>query len=194
MVSLALTHDELSDIEEIERPDWNGLFNSITNLPHGKDNAARYEDLVEQLLTSLFYPSLCHPTKQHKIHEGRKRIDITYTNEAKLGFFAWLAQHYPCSFMFVECKNYGKEVGNPEIDQLSGRFSPSRGKVGILICRKIADRKLLMKRCIDTAKDDRGFILPLDDDDLSAIIESVKGHPDSQEFPLLRRLFRRLID
>jgi len=59
------------------------------------------------------YPSLCNPTKQHKIHGGRKRIDITYSNEAKNGFFAWLSQHYPSSLIFIECKNYTKDIANP---------------------------------------------------------------------------------
>ena len=144
-------------------------------------------------MSSLLYPSLCNPTKQHEIHDGRKRIDITYTNEAMRGFFAWIAQHHPSTFVFVECKNYGQEIGNPELDQLSSRFSPSRGKVGILVCRKIADKKRMLQRCIDTAGDDRGFVIPLDDDDLTEIVGDQLANPRSQEFPLLRRIFSALL-
>jgi hypothetical protein len=131
--------------------------------------------------------------KQHNIHEGRKRIDITYVNEARKGFFSWLSHHYTAPHIFVECKNYGKEVGNPEIDQLSGRFSPSRGRVGILVCRKIQDKKHLLKRCRDTADDHRGFIIPIDDDDLSSIITERRIAPSNQKFAYLRKLFNQLI-
>jgi hypothetical protein len=37
-----------------------------------------------------------------------------------------------------DSKTYGREVGNPEIDQLSGRFSRERGRMGValyLTCR-----------------------------------------------------------
>jgi len=79
------------------------------------------------------------------------------------------------SWVFVECKNYSKEIANPELDQLAGRFSPQRGKLGFLIGRNFDDRARFLARCKDTATADRGFIIPLVDDDfiqmLTLIIE-----------------------
>ena len=189
-----LDHEQLSEIEETDIPDWDELIAQLRVLGTGKEQASKYEDLIEQILSALFYPSLCNPTKQHEIHNGRKRIDITYINESRKGFFGWLSQHYPCAFVFVECKNYGKEVGNPEMDQLSGRFSPSRGTVGILICRSIEKPDVLEQRCIDTAKDHRGFILTLSDDDVIELVESAKKGVHADDFPLLMNKFRRLVD
>ncbi|USE00239.1 hypothetical protein JKJ11_15130 [Vibrio sp. SCSIO 43133] len=189
-----LSHRHLLELEDIPSPDFTKLISKLEQVPTGRDAASEYENVIEDILSVLFYPSLCHPTKQDKIHAGRKRIDITYTNEARSGFFAWIAQHHPCAHVFVECKNYGKEVGNPEVDQIAGRFSPSRGKVGILICRKIENKELLMKRCRDTADDQRGFILPLDDDDLKALIkELVHSDEGFQNFSLLRKLWGQLV-
>lgn len=193
-VPLPLEHEELAVLEEADSPNWEEMYEKVVSVPVGRANASLYEDEIEKLLSSLFYPSLCSPTKQHDIHEGRKRIDISYVNEARVGFFAWLSQHYSCPFVFVECKNYGSEVGNPEIDQLSGRFSPSRGKVGILVCRGIANKELLFQRCVDTANDHRGYILPIDDEDLEQIIEHKLEQPDSHEFPLLMKLFMSLVN
>jgi hypothetical protein len=189
-----LAHEQLADVADSEPPHWDELIAKLRALASGNDNATAYEDLIERILSALFYPSLCHPSKQHKIHDGRKRIDITYANEAQGGFFAWLAQHYPAAFIFVECKNYGREIGNPEVDQLSGRFSPSRGTVGLLVCRSIEDATLLGNRCRDTANDQRGFILALDDDDLIALMTEAKKGVESHGFPLLIRKFRRLVE
>ncbi|MGS0998254.1 hypothetical protein [Rhodanobacter sp. UC4451_H18] len=189
-----LDHEQFSEIEEIESPAWDELAKRLKAMPTGADHADAYEKLVEEILSSLLYPSLCSPTKQHKIHNGRKRIDITYTNEARAGFFEWVAKHYPCAFIFVECKNYGKEVGNPEVDQLSGRFSPSRGRVGLLVCRSVEKPDTLQARCIDTAKDDRGFIICLTDEDLFMLMENAKLGVLSMGFPLLFDKFRALVD
>lgn len=191
--SSPLSHEQFSELEHIDKPDLNTLLAQLKALPVGRETAEAYEDIIEKILSVIFYPSLCNPTKQHKIHEGRKRIDITYTNEAKGGFFYWLAMHHPAAQIFIECKNYGKEVANPEIDQLSGRFSPSRGKVGVLICRSIDNKSLLYKRCIDTAHDHRGFILALDDEDLECMVKEYIDNQDSQDFPLLRRIFYKLL-
>ena len=73
----------------------------------------------------------------------------------------------PCPFIFVECKNYTGEVANPELDQLSGRFSNRRGRVGILACRALDENDAFMKRCADTFEDDRGLIIPITDVDLN---------------------------
>ena len=92
----------------------------------------------------LFFPRLIYPRKEHEIHEGRKRIDIVMENSARTGVFADIAtiRNYPCAHVFFECKNYGREVGDPELDQLSGRFSRERGKVGFLCCRQFEDQLL----------------------------------------------------
>ena len=189
-----LTQEDFSEIENIELPDLAPFLNEMKNLPTGRETSTKYEDIIEKILSVILYPSLCNPRKQHNIHKGRKRIDITYTNEANYGFFNWLSKHYPCSQIFVECKNYGNEVGNPEIDQLAGRFSPSRGKVGILICRSIENKKKLYQRCIDTAKDDRGYMLVLDDDDIIDLVNTYNDKPDCQKFHKFRSLWDALID
>ena len=192
-VTPPLEHDQLSEIEGTPPPDWDQLLDDLKALPTGKEDASAYEDVIERILSSLFYPSLCNPTKQHKIHEGRKRIDLTYTNEARTGFFHWLSLHYPSGFVMVECKNYGKEIGNPELDQLSSRFSPNRGQVGVLACRSVEDRVTMTKRCKDTASDHRGFIVVLDDSDIVALVIAARDPQQRHAYALLYKRFRELI-
>jgi hypothetical protein len=112
---------------------------------------------------------------------------------AIVGFFKWLATHYPAAHVFVECKNYGREVGNPELDQLSSRFSPTRGEFGLLVCRKFADKNLFMERCRDTAMDGRGFVIPLDDEDLQELAASRTDKSQFFDLHLLQKRFSDLV-
>lgn len=189
----AMTHDELAEAVLTDIPDWDELLQRVLNVKPGNAGATEYENAIEALLTALFYPALLHPFKQHPIHQGRKRVDITYANAANSGFFHWIGLHHPSSMIFVECKNYGKEIGNPELDQISGRFSPNRGKVGLLFCRSLEDAELMDKRCRDTADDHRGFVIVLDDARLTQLVMEKKAHHSSMEFPLLRQIFTKLI-
>ena len=192
--SQPLDHKTLADVERSPAPDFAKLLDDVCNLSPGNDDAPAYEDAVEKLLSALFYPSLAFPTKQHALHDGRKRVDITYVNEAQRGFFAWLALHYPCAHIFIECKNYGKELANPELDQISGRFSQRRGRVGLLVCRSLEKAALMEKRCRDTADDDRGFVIALTDADLKQLVKDYLDGDASPEYPLLRQKFGKLIN
>ena len=156
------------------------LVEKLKEIQPGNDGASNYHKIIIGILELLLYPSLSAPKKECAIHEGRKRIDITYNNSAEEGFFYTLTNKVPslpCPYIFVECKNYKGEVSNPELDQLSGRFSPRRGRVGILACRNLDSTDGFIKRCADTYHDDRGLIIPISDEDL---IRALSEYPISK--------------
>lgn len=188
-----LEHGELAEEENTQPPDWAALLQAVREVPRGRDDADRFHSAVEKLLAALCYPSLVNPQSEFPIHEGRKRIDITLTNVATVGFFCWLAQHYAAPHVFVECKNYTGDPTNPELDQLAGRFSPSRGQFGMLVCRTLENKDLFLTRCRDTAQDNRGFIVPLDDDDLSVLVQHRTRLDEPLAHKLLKSRFDRLI-
>jgi hypothetical protein len=63
----------------------------------------------------------------------------------------------------------------------------------LLVCRTFADKDLFITRCRDTAQDQRGFIIPLDDDDLSVLVHDRHLSNQSLKYPLLKQRFDRLI-
>ena len=93
----------------------------------------------------------------------------------------------------VECKNYTGDVGNPELDQISGRFSVNRGKLGLLIARSCANKALFIKRCRDTAQDARGFVIPLFDDDIYEILSAIRQRDRNAIDAKLESIFGQLM-
>jgi hypothetical protein len=190
----ALGHEALAEqMPGSAIPDWDKLLGDVKAIKPGKAEAAAYHRAVETLLKALFYPDLANPESEVDMHEGRKRIDITFANEATAGFFSWVAKHHPAMYILIECKNYTGDPANPELDQLSGRFGPSRGKVGLLLCRTFEGKELFIKRCRDTASDQRGFVIPLDDEDLTRIVEARSVGNARAVFAFLKQRFQQLV-
>ena len=104
-----------------------------------------------------------------KMEEGIKRIDIIFTNSAKNGFFFKLYNQVKCNYPMIEVKNISHDPGNVEIDQLAGRFNDNRGNFGILVCRKIEDKKKVIERC-KTYLPNR-YIVTLSENDLVELLE-----------------------
>lgn len=189
-----LEHEDFSaDREGVLKPRWDDLIQQLNAIRPGTEQAGLYNDIIEQILTSLFYPQLFFPKKQLRIHEGRKIIDIGYVNEANKGFFHWLSMNYAAPHIFVECKNYSSDPQNPELDQISGRFSPSRGVVGFIVCRSFSNKSSFIEKCRDTADDHRGFVMPFDDSDIITLINKRKVEDWNAVDTFLRTRFNKLI-
>jgi hypothetical protein len=183
-----LAHDDFEDGLGVESVDYQELMDSVKSVAPGRAGATHYHRAVAELLTAIFDASL-----------GNERLEhIRYDNTAGYGFFYWLGQHYRAATVVVECKNYSGDPANPELDQLSGRFSAKRGQFGLLVCREITDKALFLKRCKDTANDDRGYIIPLDDADLQSLVDDAISNRDKPRdaraaYPLIKRRFDTLI-
>lgn len=188
-------HEDIASATSTPLPDWDELLDAVLSIPSGKAYADDYHRAVQHLLTALFYPALDMPVREFRTHGGRKRIDIVYTNVAESGFFSWLhrAGGVPAGLVIVECKNYTGKLANPEFDQLTGRFSPLRGKFGLLCYRGFKDKKPeVVQHCRDAALDDRGFVLALDDTDLKILVGSRK-RGELTFFSYLMSRFQELI-
>lgn len=178
-------------------PDLTELLGTVGSVAAGKHGATPYHRSVAALLTSLFTASLGNERLEVPQHNGLKRVDITYDNVAGDGFFRWLSLHYASAVVMVECKNYTADPKNPELDQLAMRFSPDRGRFGLLVTRTIIDKKRMEDRCRSAAVDGHGYVVALDDADLQRLVDDVQDALNEglnpREFPLLRERFGRLL-
>jgi len=156
------------------------LVAGLRAIPPGPAHAAEYHSYIVEVLEIIFNPYLLKPVVEQILHAGRKRIDIVFNNGC-IGFFGDLVHLHRvhCPYIFVECKNYSAEICNPEIDQLAGRFSERRGRLGFLLCRRVQDRRTLLNRCRDALNDGRGYIITLDDKDIGRLLR-MRGRGDER--------------
>ncbi|MBT6537821.1 MAG: hypothetical protein HOK98_16735 [Rhodospirillaceae bacterium] len=171
------------------------LIERLVSIPPGQEAANEFHSYMVGALEFIFWPNLIYPIKETPIHEGRKRIDVTYTNAANSGFFhrTHSAHEIASNMVMVECKNYSKDPANPELDQLSGRFSINRGKLGLLVYRTVSDYERLLMRCRDTAADGRGFILPLGEEQVTEFLALIASRERSSIDGRLQDLLQVLI-
>ena len=174
-----IRNEEITDEDVDEIIEYLKL--KLLNIDAGNEQAGEYHRTIMGILELIFYPYLCNPIKEYEINEGRKRIDIRYTNCAEEGIFFRIPNQFqlPCPYIFVECKNYSRDINNPELDQMIGRFSINRGKVGIITCRSIENMKLFLERCKDSYRDQQGLIIPLTDDDVISMMNTLKNEEEN---------------
>lgn len=169
---------EIGDLERFfdESAFAQALKERLAQIVPGNRAASEYHTLALGICTFLFHPGLICPIKEQELHQGRKRIDIKFTNAGERGFFQAMLESNQTRALSVavECKNYTKEMNNPELDQIAGRFGHQRGFLGFLLCRSMDDRQRIIERCRDTANDGRGYILVFEDSDLIHMLDLVQ--------------------
>lgn len=160
----------------------------------GNAQASEYHRYCIGALTFIFFPELITPVKEREIDQGRKRIDISYRNAARDGFFdmALRSNQLRAIEIPVECKNYSQDVANPELDQLTGRFSHVRGFLGILCCRSFEDKSRFIARCKDAATHRGHYVILLDDKDFDVMLSNIRDNRRDENDGFLRSRFNEI--
>jgi hypothetical protein len=191
-----LNNDDIEKQNKRRPQDFNELIQKLAKIPPGKKAANDYHDCMIGALSAIFYPLLTRPKKEQPINDGIKRIDISFINSADYGFFSGLRKlkGIPASYVMFECKNYWKDIANPEVDQLAMRFGPKRGKLGFLVYRSVQDRPKLITRCKKAATDEHGWIIPLNDKDVIKLLELRREGKDKAIDDFLEERLKEIID
>lgn len=193
-VTREITDSELD--EDFDEPAFcQAAIHALRQIPPGSDNASKYHSIMVGLIGFIFYPNLMYPKKEHEIHDGRKRIDIVYTNGSTGGFFfiRRLEPQIGASLVMVERKNYSNDLANAELDQMAGRFSPARGRLGFILGRSFTDRDRFVARCKDTLKDGRGAIIAFEDKDIIEILDLIAANNRPAVDQLMEARFREIV-
>ena len=194
---LDVSNEELTEVQIVAGVktapiDISSVLGKLASIPSGKDGADEYHNHMYGILTSVFYPDLIYPKKEQPVDSGRKRVDITFQNYAKNGFFRWLSNGpgIPCAYIHCECKNYEEDPANPDLDQLTGRFSANMGQFGFLLCRTIKDKDQFYTRCRYAALKRQQYVIPLDDVDVKQILYLAQAQQRSELYKFLDDKFR----
>ncbi len=171
------------------------LIKTLSELEAGAKYAEKYHLFIIGCLEFIFWPNLIFPKKEFKIHEGRKRIDITYTNAAESGFFYRVHSSHSITsnVIMVECKNYNNDIDNNALDQLTGRFSVNRGKLGFLLFRETSNFSDLLSRCKDAVHDSRGVVIPLGDTQLIDLLNLISLYKRQDIDEYINDIFLKII-
>lgn len=171
------------------------LAERLRRIPAGHSAANEYHELILGALTGIFYPWLTHPVKEQRVDDGRKRIDILFSNSAEEGFFSRLVQMHKilAPYINVECKNYSEDPANPELEQLMGRFSRKRGRFGILVCRGIENADTLLKRLQDIVNNTEGVIIVLDDADVTTLLKLKRERKNAEVSDFLEERLKPIL-
>ncbi len=172
------------------------LKEELSKIPTGNKSSNTYHNFCLSVISFIFFPNLIYPKKEKEINEGRKRIDITYTNGKDNGFFYRISldKHIKANTIYVECKNYTDDIKNPELDQLIGRFDANMGRLGILMFRKSDNEQILIKRCKDVAKQSHGIILPIDDNFINNCLQLIQDNKREEIDRKVNELYQTVIN
>lgn len=146
-------------------------FALIKKLPTGKKESAdrKYEELMGQLLPSLFYPKLDFAQEQARTDSGVSIRDLIFYNTASTRFLDDMYQSYGSRQITVELKNVAA-IERIHVDQLNRYLSDDLGKFGIFVTRNPL-KKAELTRTVDLWSGQRKAIIVLTDADVAQMVE-----------------------
>lgn len=153
----------------------NRKLKEILTLPSGNKNGndKTYENVICQMLATLFYPQLDFAQPQSRTDSGVLIRDLIFYNNRSYDFLKDIYDLFNCRQIVVELKNV-KEVEREHIYQLNRYLNQQFGSFGIIFTRN-KPPKSVYKNTIDLWSGQRKCILILTDEDLKLMCTMFQG-------------------
>ncbi len=155
-------------------------YRELRELPAGRSEGAdrRYEELVVDLLTSLFHPALEFAASRVRTVSGAHIRDLIFYNDGKDAFWRDLRERYDARQPVFELKNV--TALDPEhVNQLFRYLDAEFGRFGVLVTRHPTPAAV-QRNIVDLHSSKRAAIVCLNDRDLELMFALAEaGRPPS---------------
>jgi hypothetical protein len=149
------------------------LNDELKDLPTGNESAARFEDLVGEVLRLCFFRTLFNFEAQSRDVSGSIRRDWIVSNRAEAGFWEMIRHGYAASQVIFECKNY-EDLASSDFHQARYYMSNQAGKAVFIVFR--GDIKRHYYDHIRRTTEGGGIVILLNHKDLRAFArQSMNG-------------------
>ena len=153
-------------------------FSELRELPIGRSEGAdrKFEDLLSDLFSSLFYPTLEFAESRSRTISGVHIRDLIFYNDGKATFWDDLRQRYDAKQPVFELKNV-VELQTEHVNQLYRYLDEEFGRFGVLVTRNPTP-KPVQRNIVDLHSSKRVAILCLNDRDLELMVSLVESNRD----------------
>ncbi len=175
---------------------YNLVKRILKGIKLGKDapNPNLFKRLTAGMMQYIFYSQLYNMTLEESQDEGAGFVDCTLQAKMSEGFFRDVdtVHHIKCPVVFIEAKNYAKDINDGCYLQLAGRFDKDRGgQFGFLVCRDKGDEAAVVADCKRYLK--FGYILVLDDTDMLKMLKDKIEDNDESINAFLNAKLKRIL-
>jgi hypothetical protein len=173
------------------KPESERLMGTLKAIPIGREDAAKYQRTVLEILNFLFNPELIDGELEVGTIDSTERRDIIFTNDSDMTFWDYVRSEHSSLFLMFETKNT-QDLGAPALNQTATYLGDRLGQLGFIVTRlrppESATRKAFS---IYNDSNPRKIILFLCDEDLERMLDQkVVGNSPTRYMQNLYRKFR----
>lgn len=157
----------------------------------GRDDAAKYQQTILEILNFLFNPELIDGELEIRTVEGTERRDIIFTNDSDIRFWDYVRSEHSGIFLMFETKNT-KDLNPAALNQTGTYLGDRLGRLGLIVTRnKPSDSAMKKAFSIYNDSTPRKIILFLSDQDIEHMLDQkVAGNNPTRHIQNLYRKFR----
>lgn len=156
-------------------------ISEMKSLPPGKSAGAdrRYEDLINDILTSAFHPTLEFAESRVRTISGAHIRDLVFYNDGKNTFWNDLRTRYEARQPVFELKNVAR-IETEHVNQLHRYLDTEFGRFGVLVTRNPTP-SAVEQNIVDLHSSKRVSIICLNDRDIELLPSLLDAGRDGTE-------------